>query len=143
LRSKMPDGAYTLTVSIGSAYVKQLQIPAESASASIALTVKTQKVGQCGPLSCPPPHPATREALSERTTPQTGEGPSADRQTAVDPGEWQHTDGEPDLRALPAHNLSVHHDRRSGRDYLAFSATIWDAGSGPLDLEGFRTGSAE
>jgi hypothetical protein len=34
----------------------------------------------------------------------------------------------------------VTHDRRSNRDYLAFGATIWNAGPGLLDVEGFRSG---
>lgn len=141
-RFKAPDGTYKLTVSIGTAYAKQLQIPPDSASASIALTVKTQHIGKCGGQICLPAA-ATAQALSGRTGPQTGEGPRATQPAATDPSGWRHTDGEPDLRALPAHDLSVHHNRRNGHDYLAFGATIWDAGSGPLDLEGFRAGSSE
>jgi hypothetical protein len=55
----------------------------------------------------------------------------------------QHADGVPDMRALPAHDLSISHYRSSDRDYLNFAATIWNGGSGPLVVEGFRTTAAE
>jgi hypothetical protein len=49
--------------------------------------------------------------------------------------------GVPDLRALPAHDMATH--REGARDFLDFGATIWNAGSGPLVLEGFRHGARE
>jgi hypothetical protein len=49
--------------------------------------------------------------------------------------------GLPDLAALPAHDLSVATDQ-DGHDQLVFGATIWNAGPGPLVVEGFRPGTA-
>jgi len=43
----------------------------------------------------------------------------------------------PDLVALPAWNLQA--ERQGGHDLLTFSATEWNAGPAPLDVEGFRT----
>jgi hypothetical protein len=43
----------------------------------------------------------------------------------------------PDLVALPAWNLQT--DRQGAHDLLTFSATEWNAGPAPLDVEGFRT----
>jgi hypothetical protein len=48
--------------------------------------------------------------------------------------------GLPDLAALPAHGLSVSHSGKSGNDFLNFGATIWNAGPGTFDVEGFRMG---
>jgi hypothetical protein len=42
----------------------------------------------------------------------------------------------PDLVALPAWNIGVSQD--GGRDYLDFAATVWNAGPGPMVVEGFR-----
>jgi hypothetical protein len=140
-RLKAPDGRYTLTVSISPAYAKQLGIPADAASATIALTVKTQHVQTCGVAVLCRPGVGARPALRG-----TGaqEGPAATGQpSSADPTGLRQADGVPDMRALPAHSLSISHNKKTGRDYLNFGATIWNAGSGPLVVEGFRTGSPE
>ena len=41
-----------------------------------------------------------------------------------------------DLASLPAFGMSV--QREEDKDYLAFSATVWNAGPSPLVVEGFR-----
>jgi hypothetical protein len=46
----------------------------------------------------------------------------------------------PDLIPLPARDVSVAHIRRVNVDLLAFAATVWNAGPGPLLVEGFRPG---
>jgi hypothetical protein len=46
--------------------------------------------------------------------------------------------GLPDLIALPAHSMMTETDPENGHDYLDFGATIWNAGPGTLDVEGFR-----
>lgn len=143
-RSKAPDGTYTATISISPSYVEQLQIPADSASASMQLTIKTRHIHTCSVRIPCPPKALAQPASSGPTTQPLSEGPAtANQPVGADPTGLQHADGYPDMRALPAHDLRVYHVKRTGRDYLSFGATIWDAGSGPLDLEGFRTGDAE
>jgi Lysyl oxidase len=122
-----PDGTYTLRLAINDLYARQLGIAPEEASASLRVTVTTQTGGECGVLHCP--FAATASASSAPVAPGTD--------------GLRQGDGAPDLRALPAHHLSVVHNRRSGRDYLNFAATIWNAGSGPLVVEGYRTTPAE
>ncbi|MFE2596349.1 lysyl oxidase family protein [Streptomyces sp. NPDC059396] len=49
---------------------------------------------------------------------------------------------KPDLRALPAWDISVTDGEDGdipGKDYLAFSANVWNAGPAPLVVDGFRT----
>ncbi|MEE1939318.1 lysyl oxidase family protein [Streptomyces sp. TRM 70361] len=47
----------------------------------------------------------------------------------------------PDLRSLPAYGITTTDGYESApdRDYLAFSANVWNAGPAPLVVDGFRT----
>src|SRR5262245_28965703 len=49
----------------------------------------------------------------------------------------------PNIRALPASELSVATDLATGRPELRFSATTWNAGGGPLELLAGETGGAQ
>ena len=141
----VPDGDYTVTMTIAQTYADQLGIPADEQSSSTGLTIKTRKVRQCGPRRCPPPIIVQPNLTSTGTQP-LGEGPATTTTTnqsvGSDPTGLHNADGVPDLRALPARSLNIQHNKRTGRDYLTFGATIWNAGSGPLVVEGFRSGSA-
>ncbi|WP_225320536.1 lysyl oxidase family protein [Streptomyces luteolifulvus] len=49
---------------------------------------------------------------------------------------------KPDLRALPAWDITVTDGEDGdvpGKDYLAFSANVWNAGPAPLVVDGFRS----
>ncbi|MET7450370.1 lysyl oxidase family protein [Streptomyces sp. NPDC005574] len=49
---------------------------------------------------------------------------------------------KPDLRALPAWDIAVTDGEDGdapGKDYLAFSANVWNAGPAPLVVDGFRS----
>ena len=46
-------------------------------------------------------------------------------------------EARPDLVALPAWGMDVN-NRRDGRSFLRFGATVWNAGPSPLVVEGFR-----
>jgi hypothetical protein len=48
----------------------------------------------------------------------------------------------PDLRALPAWGMSVYL-ASNGREYLSYSATVWNAGPGALVIEGYRPQDSE
>lgn len=50
--------------------------------------------------------------------------------------------GIPDLVSLPAWQVRARRDEVSGADTLAFAATVWNAGTGPLVVEGFRAAGA-
>lgn len=66
--------------------------------------------------------------------PDLAYGPAANVPDVTDPDPAT----LPDLVALPAWSIDPYHDRRSGRDYLRFNATEWNAGPGTLVVEGFR-----
>ncbi|MDO0934803.1 lysyl oxidase family protein [Streptomyces sp. DG2A-72] len=49
---------------------------------------------------------------------------------------------KPDLRSLPAFNIAISDGEDGdapGKDYLAFSANVWNAGPAPLVVDGFRS----
>ncbi|MFE3828971.1 lysyl oxidase family protein [Streptomyces sp. NPDC059092] len=49
---------------------------------------------------------------------------------------------KPDLRALPAWDIAITDGEDgdiAGKDYLAFSANVWNAGPAPLVVDGFRS----
>ncbi|MFE4995689.1 lysyl oxidase family protein [Streptomyces mirabilis] len=56
---------------------------------------------------------------------------------------------KPDLRALPAYGIAITNGDEggagavAGKDYLAFSATVWNGGPSPLVVDGFRKPGAE
>ncbi|WP_264926738.1 lysyl oxidase family protein [Streptomyces sp. A012304] len=53
---------------------------------------------------------------------------------------------KPDLRSLPAWDISITDGEDGdapGKDYLAFSANVWNAGPAPLVVDGFRKPGAD
>ncbi len=131
----VPDGDYTATVSVASTYVRQLGLDPATSTASVQLTVVTQVPDWCDPnVPC---------RTSARAAGPREVGPLAAR-----PAEDSGTQGLagagrlPNLAALPAHSLSVSNDG-AGTDFLDFGATLWNAGPGPLVVEGFRQGAAD
>jgi hypothetical protein len=96
------------------------------------MTLKTSQSGGCQGIVCP----AQRRSQAH----PAGSGRQRLRGT-VRPSQAQvNNGGLPDLAALPAHGLSVSHRAKSGSDFLNFGATIWNAGPGTFDVEGFRVG---
>jgi len=138
--SAAPDGDYTLTIAISPAYVRQMHLDPATTTSTMSLTITTEVEEPCPPdVGCEPepPHPLIRPAIS-RTPAQ------AMRQAAQAGGlrlaPYDFTDGLPDLAALPARDMMTETDPSNGHDYLDFAATIWNAGPGTLDVEGFRAG---
>ncbi|WP_257139248.1 lysyl oxidase family protein, partial [Streptomyces sp. wa1002] len=52
---------------------------------------------------------------------------------------------KPDLRSLPAYGITVSdgYEEVPGKDYLAFSANVWNAGPAKLVVDGFRSPGKE
>ncbi len=87
-----------------------------------------------GYVSVPAPSAVAtrRRAVRHRPEPRTAPPPPTD----VAPP----ADVLPNLAALPAYWFAT--TREKGRDRLQFSATIWNAGPGPMIVEGYRRGPA-
>jgi hypothetical protein len=124
---EVPDGTFTVTVAIARRYREMFDIAPRHAEASLQLTVKTQDHQSCEHPDepCEPPHPLT---VAHATNGAPGQTP----QVQEDAG------GLPDLVALPAHRIFSEREQRTNRDLLIFAATVWNAGPGPLVVEGFR-----
>ena len=115
---RIPNGRYSVTVRIAARYAALFAVAADDAKATLAVTVKTAR---------------HREADAARTRVERDAiGPREDVPTVTDPDPAT----LPDLVALPAWEIRLHH--RNGRDYLGFAASPWNAGPGPLVVEGFR-----
>jgi hypothetical protein len=124
----LADGKYRLTVSIAPADAEFFGVAKQATTTSISITLKTVP-NPCA-VVCPRPQPL-RPATAARAKARPALGAV---RTVVPP-----SDTLPDLVALPAWNVTT--STEGGRDYLGFAATIWNAGPGPLLVEGYRRGS--
>jgi hypothetical protein len=114
------DGTYTVTVALGRRYVALFGIPADEASVTVQVTVRTIEFG------VPPRRVAAGPVLQPAATRPAGIG-------------YVPAGPKPDLRSLPAWNIEIGgYENEPRRDQLAFNATIWTAGRSPLVIDGFR-----
>jgi Lysyl oxidase len=116
---KARGDAYTVRVEIDPEWVDLLSIMPSDATAEVDVSVVDR--GSMSPSSTPPAAPEAPAAVPFARTPIV---------TQPDP------DTLPDFFALPAWNISVR------RGFLNFNATEWNAGPGPMVVDGFR-GDAE
>jgi hypothetical protein len=107
---------YRLRVEVDPEWATALGIPPEDARANVHIRVVPR-----GTLAAPSATTATTPWRQGHRVP-----------TVTNPDQRS----LPDLIALPAWSISVHHKR--GRDILGFNATEWNAGPGTLVVEGFR-----
>lgn len=127
LTADVPDGRYTLRVSIAPQYRDLFGIRSEHAS--VTITVKVEPVDGCYD-GCP--EDVRSNVLHGRGAAGTPGGPLGQARTLSTPTD----DTLPDLVALPAWNIQV--TNRNERDYIEFAATVWNAGPAPLLVEGYR-----
>jgi Lysyl oxidase len=120
---RLAPGKYTVTAAIAPQYVRLLHITAAEATARVKLTVVKGR-GCCAAA-------APRAAFGRGH----GLAPLPRVPTLANPPAA----ALPDLVPLPSWLIAAYHDRRSGRDLLAFNATVWVGGNSPLDVEGFRS----
>jgi hypothetical protein len=115
-------GKYKATVTVNKAYRDFFEIAATDATVSLNVTVRkadAQHAMQVRTAAAPTPN-ATRPTGK----PSVPRGP------------------KPDLRPVPAWGIVVARGEEgtpdAGKDFLQFSATVWNAGPSPLVLDGFR-----
>jgi hypothetical protein len=130
--TNVPDGNYTLKISIAPTYVRQLGIASDKASGTTSMTVTTQP-------DCPPEFPCVKPQAASARSAGHGEGPRNLSKGEGNGDAGLTGNGTPNLQALPAHSLSTENNLDNNHDYLDFGATIWNSGSGPLVVEGFRS----
>ena len=118
---KLADGTYTATITVNKLYRDFFAMPATAQK--VKVTVRTNN-------DQGPPMPASARALRAAARP-TG----AD---VVPKGP------KPDLRPLPAWSIQLVKPEdpqvaATNKQYLSFSANVWNAGPSPLVVDGFRS----
>jgi hypothetical protein len=128
----LADGTYTATVTVNPRYVTLFGIPADQASVTIQVTVRTVEDIKPGG-----PRPGAASRLSAEPAPQPAAArPAGAGKVPAGP--------KPDLRSLPAWGIEIGaYEAEEGHDYLSFAATVWTAGRSPLVVDGFRRGGAD
>ncbi|WP_225829870.1 lysyl oxidase family protein [Streptomyces sp. NK08204] len=129
----LKPGAYTAKVSVAKKYRDLFGMPDQTRT--IKVKVREQDPGGAEGLRAGGPGKAEGKSLEPAAKPPAGRaGVPADAP-------------KPDLRALPAYGITVNHGDGEGaapaKDYLAFSATVWNGGSSPLVVDGFRRPGAK
>lgn len=120
LRLPVPDGRYEVEIAIAPTYRDLFGIASEDASVRLAVTVETyEECERCW-------HPHSRRTV-EGAAPEQGVPDMADPDDSL----------LPDLRTLPSFSIRAR-NRRNGRSFIDFAATVWVSGSSPIVVEGFR-----
>ncbi|MCW2915783.1 MAG: hypothetical protein JWN52_3851 [Actinomycetia bacterium] len=118
----LADGTYTIKVSVTAKYRSLFRIPA--GEKTVNATVVTHQAPPGGPMGRKRP---LGTALKPNAAPPAG-------RASVPKGP------KPDLRPLPAWGIGIARPVPGGpqRDYLQFSANVWNGGTSPLVVDGFR-----
>lgn len=123
----IPNGPYTVHVSVADAYRELFGVSEADASIDIAARVKRFEFG-CSPVACGEDKP-DGQAIA---------GPLDGRRVMTAAPIVEDPDATilPDLIALPSWGIRV--ENRPRRSVLSFGATVWVSGASDLVVEGFR-----
>ncbi|MFG2004240.1 lysyl oxidase family protein [Spirillospora sp. NPDC048911] len=125
---KLAAGTYKATITVNKAYRDLFGIPAAPKTVQVEVRIREE-----------PEHPRPQRKVSAlRAAASRPTGPDV-----VPKGP------KPDLRSLPAWNIMLTDGKGGGhggpqtaadpkKEYLAFSANVWNAGPSPLVVDGFR-----
>lgn len=117
---KLQRGTYTVDVRIAETFRTSLGIRGSDSQGTITLHVRKERR-----IPVDPTPPGSHASPSSAPAPQRAGAPL----DAPPP------DGpKPDLAALPAWNIGI----SKNNNWLQFNATVWNAGTSPLVVEGFR-----
>ncbi|MEU7908674.1 lysyl oxidase family protein [Actinoplanes sp. NPDC049118] len=157
----LPDGDYRATVTLNKAYQDHFKIAADSATLNVNVKVETVEEGTRAAEAGAAKVKAARvgddtaesAAVAEHGE-HAGEGdpklqisaykpefrPPAKKPKAVKAASIP-KGPRPDLRSLPAWGISLSQDE--GKQYVNFGATVWNGGTSPLLVDGFRQTGTE
>ncbi|HEX6150555.1 lysyl oxidase family protein [Nocardioides sp.] len=122
-RFRLPKGRYDVEASISPAYADLFDISPEESATKTRLVVREEENFEGrGRRSARPSGASSGPAL--RPAPK----PTADFQGALA------ADGAPDLRSLPAFDISINEKGTA----IRFAANVWNGGEGPMVVDGFR-----
>ncbi|MEV4350273.1 lysyl oxidase family protein [Actinoplanes sp. NPDC049596] len=144
----LPVGKYTATATVNPAYRSLLGIPAEQGTAKVEVEVVDAEIDKGGL--------ARVKAASAKKAVQAHEEHTEDgaaqvstyvpelRAPAKRPTPLKAAPAagpRPDLRSLPAWDIAL--SEEDGKSYVNFGATVWNAGTSPLLVDGFRRSGTE
>ncbi len=128
----LPVGKYTVGVTVNEAYRKAFDIATKDASVSLNLTVKKGEYGEKALAGDHDHHgPQVSDYRPEYRV--AAKRPAAAKAPATGP--------KPDLRSLPAWGISITPGAKN-KWHVNFGATVWNAGTSPLLVDGFRRSGA-
>ncbi|GAB3862164.1 hypothetical protein GCM10028801_27230 [Nocardioides maradonensis] len=136
LNVRVPTGRWQVAIKVNPLWARALQIPLANRSVTSTVVVKRESgciVDRTAARGC-----RTAPRTAPRSTPRlaqpSGVRPSAQR--AITAAELPPGTPLPDLRALPATGFQI----SPNGNFLQFSATVWNGGTSPMVVDGFRTG---
>lgn len=154
----IPAGSYGVNVVLNPKYRDYFQIPAADSNINLNLTVVDTGPGRGGEglalAKAKTRAAAVGQQVDEKTAllgehgEHNGQGAASLQVAAYDPNfrppakapktlATVPTSGpRPDLRSLPAWGISL--SEEDGKTYVNFGATVWNAGTSPLLVDGFR-----
>ncbi|GLY96461.1 lysyl oxidase family protein [Actinoplanes sp. NBRC 103695] len=157
----LPGGKYQVTVKLNEKYRSWLQVPADKATVALNVTVVDyDERGEGTPEGLAKAKAATRAAaVGDELAPgklatrgehgeHAGQGDASVQVSAYDPefrppakvpatlAATPKAGPKPDLRSLPAWGIEL--SQEDGKTYVNFGATVWNAGTSPLVVDGFR-----
>lgn len=157
----LADGTYATTVVIAKKYRDYFKIPAAQATSTLAVTITT--IEETGQGVAAQARAAKSQALKAAGIEadvtdhsHLAQGDPKNQASAYSPdlrpparrpatmvAAKVPAGPRPDLRSLPAWGISLINGERpdgttDGKKYIAFAATVWNAGTSPLVVDGFR-----
>jgi hypothetical protein len=151
----LPVGKYTATATVSPTYQKLFGIPEKSATVSVAVTVVDASDEGKGALAQAKKADLEEsgQAPADEHSLHAGEG-DATRQVSSYLPEFRapakrpatlkaapSSGPKPDLKSLPAWGIEL--SEEDGKWYVNFGATVWNAGTSPLLVDGFRRSGTE
>ncbi|WP_328468531.1 lysyl oxidase family protein [Actinoplanes sp. NBC_00393] len=152
----LPAGKYSAKVALNPRYRELFGVPADQGDVTIGLTVVEQREGEEG-LARAMKADALEEPAAVPTTDEHAEHASegdAARQVSSYLPEFRapakrpttlkaapKSGPKPDLKSLPAWGIEL--EEIDGKWYVNFAATVWNAGTSPLLVDGFRRTGTE
>ena len=161
---ELPQGDFQVTIKLNDKYKTWLKVP--DADATVALNLKVQEVRE----ESNEPGAARAKALMRAAAvgdelpkgalavkgehgEHAGQGDETVQISSIDPtfrppakapkamAKAPKTGPRPDLRSLPAWGIEL--SEEDGKAYVNFGATVWNAGTSPLMVDGFRRTGTE
>lgn len=139
----LPLGKYTVTATVNPRYQQLFGIPADQSTVKVNVTVvEGDSGGGAGLAAARAAKTGKAEAHGGQQVSEYAPGLRAPAKRPATLAAAPKTGPRPDLRPLPAWGMSLSQEP-DGKSYVNFGATVWNAGTSPLLVDGFRRTGTE